>query len=66
MLSKKYFLEVKRGRTSPLEFNWFHQQFPHQVLTVINKDTFASDQIQGITLEDFLLEKDVLGRVPKA
>ena len=56
VLSPEHLLEVKRGRSSPLEFNWFHKQFPQQKLTVINTDIFVTDQIQGLSLETFLLD----------
>jgi predicted AAA+ superfamily ATPase len=58
VLSEKELLEVKRGRSSMLEFNWFSNQFPKQTLTVINTDTFSTEQINGITLEKFLLENE--------
>ena len=57
VLPPQQLLEVKRGSSSILEFNWFNKQFPHQQLTVVNKKTFASDYVQGITLEDFLLQE---------
>jgi len=50
------FIEVKRGSCSALEFSWFVRQFPHANLTVINQIKFATDKINGITIEDFLLE----------
>ena len=53
----KTFIEVKRGKCSPLEFSWFAKQFPNEKLIVINEKQFQTDNIQGITLEDFLLEK---------
>jgi hypothetical protein len=59
VVSEKELLEVKRGRSSTLEFNWFSKQFPKQTLTVINVDTFATEQINGITLEKFLLADEV-------
>lgn len=57
LLSEHHFLEVKRGKTSPLEFRWFAQQFPRKKLTVINSSHFETDNIRGISLEDFLLEQ---------
>ena len=59
VLSEKDLLEVKRGRSSTLEFNWFQKQFPTQTLTVINTDTFSTGQVNGITLESFLLENEI-------
>ncbi len=56
VITKEQLLEVKRGRSSALEFSWFTKQFPQKKLTVISSDTFTTDHIRGITLEDFLLE----------
>jgi predicted AAA+ superfamily ATPase len=55
VLSPDRFLEVKRGRTSPLEFGWFPKVFPRGRLTVIGRDRFETDAIHGMTMEDFLL-----------
>lgn len=49
------YIEVKRGKCSPLEFSWFHKQFSGEKLTVINASRFKTDMLNGITLEDFLL-----------
>ncbi len=51
------FIEVKRGSTSPLEFAWFHRTFPKSHLTVISASRFATDHIKGVTMEDFLQER---------
>jgi predicted AAA+ superfamily ATPase len=53
------FLEIKRGGCSPIEFSWFTRQFPKQKLTVINSKKFATDSIQGISIEDFLLAAEI-------
>ena len=50
------FLEVKRGRTSPLEFAWFRKVFPRGRLTVVGRDRFETDSVRGITMEELLLE----------
>ncbi len=55
VLSPNLFVEVKRGRTGPLDFGWFAQTFPGGRLTVISPSRFETDHIQGITLRDFLL-----------
>lgn len=55
--SPNHFIEVKRGRSSPLEFSWFSQQFPHKQLTVINYSQFETKNVRGILLEDFLLNE---------
>ncbi|HEX4045078.1 MAG TPA: AAA family ATPase [Gammaproteobacteria bacterium] len=47
-------IEVKRGRSSAIEFGWFPQVFPKQRLTVINSAPFETSTTQGITLENFL------------
>lgn len=49
------FIEVKRGRCTALEFAWFARQFKGQQLTVINKAKFATQFVEGIPLEDYLL-----------
>ncbi len=54
--SPDHFIEVKRGACSPMEFAWFSRQFPQKMLTVINPYEFKSGQVQGITLEKFLLQ----------
>lgn len=56
VLSADNYLEVKRGQSSPLEFAWFAKQFPHKKLTVINTKSFSTDYINGITLEEFMLQ----------
>lgn len=56
VLGSAEFLEVKRGRTGPLDFAWFPKVFPHARLTVIGANRFETDQVVGVTLEDFLLE----------
>ena len=48
------FIEVKRGKSSPLEFSWFDKQLPHVKLTVINQQSFSTNNITGLTIEDFL------------
>lgn len=50
-----YFIEVKRGECSALEFGWFAKQFPKKQLTVLNSKKFSTAQIKGISIEDFLL-----------
>jgi predicted AAA+ superfamily ATPase len=49
-------IEVKRGRASPLEFDWFHRAFPQHRLTVVCSTPFETDRICGVTLKDFLLD----------
>ena len=49
------FLEVKCGRTGPLDFAWFPKAFPGRRLTVVGASRFETDCITGITLTDFLL-----------
>ncbi|MEI7437574.1 MAG: AAA family ATPase [bacterium] len=48
-------LEVKRGRSGPLDFVWFPKVFPNGRLTVVGANRFETDQIVGVTLEDFML-----------
>jgi len=56
VLSPDEFIEVKRGRSGPLDFGWFAKSFPHARLKVVCSTPFETDQIQGITLQDFLSE----------
>jgi predicted AAA+ superfamily ATPase len=49
--------EVKRGPASPEEFLWFRKAFPKAQLVVICSTPFETAWCQGVTLEDFLLEK---------
>lgn len=48
------FIEVKRGKSSRLNFAWFEKSFPKQTLTIINEDQFKTRSLHGILLEDFL------------
>jgi predicted AAA+ superfamily ATPase len=50
-------IEVKLGKTSPLEFAWFPRCLPRATLSVVGRDRYSAGAIQGITLEDFLLEQ---------
>ena len=59
VLGPNSFLEVKRGKTSPLDFPWFPAIFPESRLTVIGASRFETDRISGITLEDFLIGTDL-------
>ena len=58
VLEPDLFVEVKRGRTSPLEFQWFEHSFPLGRLLVIGEDRFRARAVRGITLEDFLRGDD--------
>jgi uncharacterized protein len=55
VLGSDRFIEVKRGRAGPLDFMWFPKCFPKAYLTVISESRFETDQIRGVTLDDFLL-----------
>ena len=50
-------VQVKRGRASPLEFDWWPRTFPQGHLTVVSDERFDAGRIRGVTLEDFLLEE---------
>jgi uncharacterized protein len=60
VLPPDHFVEVKRGRASPLEYAWFPRTHPGARLTVINRDRFETDQIVGVTMEDFLAGRVLL------
>lgn len=49
------FLEVKRGRTGPLDFAWFPKSFPAGRLTVVGANRFETDRVVGLTVADFML-----------
>ncbi len=53
----KPWIEVKAGSASPFEFDWFARSFPREQLLVINSERFQSRAVNGITLEDFLLDE---------
>lgn len=55
VLAPDEFIEVKRGKSGPLDFRWFPGTFPHAHLTVISSSRFETDRIKGITLHDFLI-----------
>lgn len=50
------FIEVKKGRTSPVEFAWFPKVFPKSKLLVVNAERYETSHVIGLTLEDFLLD----------
>ena len=56
VVGPELFLEVKRGKTSPLDFAWFPAIFPGGHLTVISNSRFETDRVAGITMTDFLME----------
>jgi len=51
------YIEVKRGKSSVIEFSWFPKQIPHKQLIVINLNKFETDRIKGLRLEEFLLDE---------
>ena len=57
VLDDNEFLEIKLGAVSVVEFSWFPRSFPKSRLKVVNQNRFRSDRIEGLTLEDFLLEE---------
>jgi predicted AAA+ superfamily ATPase len=56
VVSSDFFLEVKRGKISPLDFAWFPKVFPGGKLLVIGQDVFEAGPVRAMTMEDFLLE----------
>jgi predicted AAA+ superfamily ATPase len=57
VLSASEFLEIKHGRTSPVEFAWFSKIFPRAHLTVISQTRYDTANLTGIGLEEFLLQE---------
>ncbi len=49
------YIEVKKIPESPMHFTWFLKTHPHEILRVINANTFSSEKIMGMMLESFLL-----------
>jgi len=54
VLNAEEFIEVKRGKTSPLDFAWFPSAFPKGHLTVVGASRFETDRVRGVLMEDFL------------
>ncbi len=48
-------IEVKAGKASPFEFDWFGKTFPRERLLVVSAERFETGAVRGVTLEDFLL-----------
>jgi len=55
----KPWIEVKAGRASPFEFDWFVRSFPREKLLVINSERFEGKNVRGVTLEDFVLDEEM-------
>jgi predicted AAA+ superfamily ATPase len=53
---KQQYFEIKLGKSNAVEFLWFLKSFHQETLTVINTQTFDSERIIGITMENFLLQ----------
>jgi predicted AAA+ superfamily ATPase len=49
-------IEVKTGKVSPFEFDWFAKSFPREQLLVVGAERFPGNDVRGVTLEDFLLD----------
>lgn len=58
VLGSEEFLEVKLGRSGPLDFAWFSRVFPRARLRVVSETPFAAERMTGITMEEFLLEEE--------
>lgn len=52
-------IEVKAGRASPFEFDWFSKAFPREQLLVVSAERFDGHGVRGVTLEDFLLDESL-------
>lgn len=55
----KPWIEVRSGRASPFEFDWFGRSFPGEQLLVISAARFEGKAVRGVTLEDFLLDESL-------
>lgn len=47
-------IEVKAGKAGPMDFIWFLKTFPNSKLTVVSQSEFETNNITGMTLEQFL------------
>lgn len=54
VVDNMHYIEVKRGKESPIDYTWFTKTHPKSELMVINQNRFEAKNIHGITLEDFL------------
>jgi len=45
------YLEVKRGRASPIDYTWFVRTFPRAGLRVVNREGFEAGPVRGLTPE---------------
>jgi len=54
--SDRPWIEVKAGKASPFEFDWFAKSFPGEQLLVVSAERFPGNDVRGVTLEDFLLD----------
>ena len=59
LLHDRSFLEVKRGKTSPIEFQWFAKSFPKSRLIVVSESKFETDCLVGVTIKDFLINESI-------
>jgi uncharacterized protein len=55
----KPWVEVKAGKASPFEFDWFRRSFTRERLLVVNSVNFETEAVRGLTLEDFLLDESL-------
>jgi hypothetical protein len=55
-LSDRPWIEVKAGKASPFEFDWFPKSFPREQLLVVSAERSPGKDVRGVTLEDFLLD----------
>lgn len=54
VVNSRHMIEVKLGQSTPMEFGWFSNVFPKAHLEVINTRPFQTEQIRGLSLEEFL------------
>ena len=48
------FVEVKRGRSSPLDFAWFSRVFPKATLEVVGANGYETLAVRGVPFAEFL------------
>ena len=48
--------ELKRGKTTPMDFSWFPRVFPKGRLTVVCDAHWETDHVKAVRFEEFLME----------
>ncbi len=60
-VDKEFHVEVKRGKTSPIDFTWFPKVFPNRHLWVIGDSSWKTDFGTGLDWQEFMLGGGPMG-----